>query len=155
MNDELLSICWWCKHRHSAAMRKTLWQTCDAFPDGIPQEILNYEFDHRTPHPNDHGIQFEKYEDEQTLHRYIREDGRASPEEHLELAFRALDENRAKGEALPPSIRPHWKGKRPTKRCLKDFSTRKESIVKRNPIRPMKKGNTMLGLSLLYLFSGA
>lgn len=34
---------------------------CDAFPDGdgIPQEIIDNDFDHRQPHKGDHGIQFE------------------------------------------------------------------------------------------------
>jgi len=33
---------------------------CDAFPDGIPNEILTGEIDHHKPHPDDNGIQFEK-----------------------------------------------------------------------------------------------
>lgn len=32
---------------------------CAAFPEGIPGEILTDEFDHRKPHPGDHGIRFE------------------------------------------------------------------------------------------------
>jgi len=37
--------------------------TCKAFPDGIPVAILNGEFDHHKPHPDDNGIQFEKNPD--------------------------------------------------------------------------------------------
>ena len=33
--------------------------TCEAFPDGIPREILFADHDHRKPFPGDHGIRFE------------------------------------------------------------------------------------------------
>ena len=32
---------------------------CDAFPDGIPEHILNNEFIHTKPYHGDNGIQFE------------------------------------------------------------------------------------------------
>jgi len=32
---------------------------CPAFPDGIPEEILNNRVDHRNPYKRDNGIQFE------------------------------------------------------------------------------------------------
>lgn len=31
---------------------------CDAFPDGIPDEIFDGTFDHREPYDGDHGIRF-------------------------------------------------------------------------------------------------
>jgi len=34
--------------------------SCDAFPAGIPDEIINGSHDHKKPFPNDQGIRFEK-----------------------------------------------------------------------------------------------
>ncbi len=48
--------CLKCKHF------KSLWK-CDAFPEGIPDVILNAENDHGQPYPGDHGIQFEPLPD--------------------------------------------------------------------------------------------
>ncbi len=45
--------CALCKHVHDSG------QSCDAFPDGIPSEILHGRFDHTKPYPGDKGIQFE------------------------------------------------------------------------------------------------
>ncbi len=33
--------------------------TCQAYPGGIPDEILYQRFDHRNPAPDDNGIRFE------------------------------------------------------------------------------------------------
>lgn len=40
-----------CRH-YTTRMR------CAAFPDGIPNDILDGEFDHRQPHEGDHGVQW-------------------------------------------------------------------------------------------------
>ena len=55
-----------CKH----IIRKDL--SCPAFPYGIPDEILEREFDHRQPYPNaenpeDNGIRFELSEHQKQL----------------------------------------------------------------------------------------
>jgi len=52
-------ICYECKHFHGEDVEGL---TCDAFPDGIPFEIITSEFDHNAPYPGDHGIQFESIE---------------------------------------------------------------------------------------------
>jgi len=37
--------------------------SCKAYPDGIPEEILTGEHDHTTPYKGDNGNQFEKAEE--------------------------------------------------------------------------------------------
>ncbi len=39
--------------------------TCEAFPDGIPSEIVTCDFIHTEPYPGDHGIQFEPVDREE------------------------------------------------------------------------------------------
>jgi hypothetical protein len=48
-------ICTYCRHNRPLDGR-----ACAAFPaeDSIPMEIWQGDFDHRQPHPGDHGIQF-------------------------------------------------------------------------------------------------
>ena len=53
-NSKEGSRCLYCIHINE---KKLL--TCDAFPKGIPHEILSSEFNHIKPHPKDGGIQFE------------------------------------------------------------------------------------------------
>jgi hypothetical protein len=50
-------ICYDCKHLHDVMKNKGFF--CDAYPEGIPKAILEYDADHRKPHQGDHGIQFE------------------------------------------------------------------------------------------------
>lgn len=37
--------------------------TCKAYPDGIPEEVLNSSIDHREPYDDDQGIVFEQIPD--------------------------------------------------------------------------------------------
>lgn len=56
-----LPVCYSCKHLRTLG-KSPQGFTCDAFPDGIPQEIL-YGARHDDPWPGDHGIQFEQASD--------------------------------------------------------------------------------------------
>lgn len=47
------SRCLYCIYYHEKMVG-----VCDAFPKGIPHEILSSEFNHINPHPKDNGIQF-------------------------------------------------------------------------------------------------
>lgn len=51
---QVIGICWECVHKHSMT------STCDAFPKGIPREIVNGHYDHHSPFSGDNGIQFEE-----------------------------------------------------------------------------------------------
>ena len=49
--------CTKCKHLRRDAKQKG---TCDAFPKGIPWEIISNEHDHRKPFKGDKGIRFKR-----------------------------------------------------------------------------------------------
>lgn len=57
-------ICMECGRFHRD--RKEMGLTCDAFPDGIPDEIIMGDSDHKEPVEGDHGLQFEPMEREET-----------------------------------------------------------------------------------------
>ena len=48
-----ISQCAYCVHKDEDGA------TCKAFPDGIPEDILSMETDHRQPVEGDGGIQYE------------------------------------------------------------------------------------------------
>jgi hypothetical protein len=50
-------LCVYC--RHESDDEDATVNACAAFPKGIPGKIQTSQFDHRLPHPGDHGIQFE------------------------------------------------------------------------------------------------
>jgi hypothetical protein len=53
-------ICDRCRHLDRNA---PVGMRCAAFPYGIPFAVRVGVFDHRNPHPGDHGIQFEEVKD--------------------------------------------------------------------------------------------
>lgn len=56
--SELAPVCFSCKH-YRGIDPKSQEDVCDAFPEGIPIEIIVYKYDHRLPFPNDNGIRLE------------------------------------------------------------------------------------------------
>ena len=55
MTTTLPPICLWCVHHHGQQSVTT----CDAFPEGIPEEVMSAGADHMEPIPGDSGITFE------------------------------------------------------------------------------------------------
>ena len=55
-------VCVHCVHLREAVLLEngTHFNTCDAFPKGIPSDIWEGMNDHRKPYPGDSGIRFEK-----------------------------------------------------------------------------------------------
>jgi hypothetical protein len=41
-----------------SCLRKARGPICEAYPDGIPEVILNGNVDHKTPYPGDHGLTY-------------------------------------------------------------------------------------------------
>lgn len=56
-------MCQWCRHLRRANASEKSPFTCDAYPDGIPDAILNGNVDHRLPYAGDRGILFEAREE--------------------------------------------------------------------------------------------
>ena len=52
--------CFFCKN---FVPKKINFLFCEAFPGGIPEEILTGEHDHKNQYDGDNGIQFEPIED--------------------------------------------------------------------------------------------
>lgn len=54
---QIISQCSVCKHFNAVNRER---ETCAAFPDGIPADVLNNVVDHRRPVKGDHGIRYER-----------------------------------------------------------------------------------------------
>lgn len=59
MVSRLPSQCHFCKHFRSPLDTKLPNDTCDAFPDAIPDDLWWNRADHRQPYPDDHGVMWE------------------------------------------------------------------------------------------------
>ncbi len=59
MTSVAAPICVGCTHRRGDLLDPR----CDAFPDGIPNDILLSQSDHRQPHYGDSGIRFDPVDD--------------------------------------------------------------------------------------------
>lgn len=102
-------LCGFCKHFDEQHMNETHELRCAAFPDGMPDEVVWSKdgplFDHREPHPDDNGLQFEKLDDLTLLRqRHIL---RNAPDmdyvdDRLAITFEYLDLCRGDGSIQPP-----------------------------------------------------
>lgn len=77
----IASQCTYCKHL-AATSPKPYSPACSAFQEGIPEEILANEFDHRGEAEGDNGVRFEPRKD--------------VPEPVLEALYRELDATHGK-----------------------------------------------------------
>ena len=57
MTSVPVPMCWACANRIGDTL------TCTAYPDGIPDPILDSEIDHRYPYEGDNGIVFQQRPD--------------------------------------------------------------------------------------------
>lgn len=54
MTSRIPSLCRACKRARRSGLQ------CEAFPNGIPQDMLTAGGDHHEPREGDHGLQFEQ-----------------------------------------------------------------------------------------------
>ena len=52
---------------------------CEAYPDGIPDEIYEGEWDHRTPKPGDRGLRFVPRDDAEPPQEWWPDESEAAP----------------------------------------------------------------------------
>lgn len=101
-----LPLCYFCKHFdavHDQENRgKQVPRRCRSFPNGIPREIINPQYDHRLPHPYDQGFQFEQYSTRETLSWYLKDFPDFALKGSLDRMIEFLEWGRKAGSALPP-----------------------------------------------------
>lgn len=98
-----IPLCNFCRHFNLESL-ENLGQPlkCKAFPDGLPIEIWANNFDHRTPHLNDGGIQFEKFTDREILAPFLAKKDDDSVQKLLQKTLEGLENNRKAGATFPP-----------------------------------------------------
>lgn len=96
-------ICWWCKHFEPDILAVHQAYQCGAFDTQIPAAIIDGTYDHREPHPNDNGLQFEAEAPHMLTSREVF--NRTTPtaiETALYDALMLLEMGRALGGVQPP-----------------------------------------------------
>ena len=58
MTSIVAPMCMACTRYHRDDGR--MWFRCDAYPEGIPQGIIESQVDHRKPYVGDHDLQFQQ-----------------------------------------------------------------------------------------------
>ncbi|MBP3836057.1 MAG: hypothetical protein J6E31_03070 [Pyramidobacter sp.] len=64
----VVPLCNECRHSHPTGL------TCDAFPNGIPKDILCNKHDHHKPYEGDGGIQFEAWRSQKERDEYHKKE---------------------------------------------------------------------------------
>lgn len=98
-----IPLCWWCQHFDVDSYQNQYTYRCTAFPQRIPAEIVNVTYDHRAPHPDDGGTQFEQADLDDIMPRpMFRTSTREAVETQLIEAKFLLEMGRARGGIQPP-----------------------------------------------------
>ncbi|GAB4210357.1 MAG: hypothetical protein OHK0022_43210 [Roseiflexaceae bacterium] len=99
-----IAMCWWCQHLHSEKAKYGLSRYCDAFPESIPDVILESYFDHRAAYPGDNGIRFSlaSFDILKERKMFRNAEDLQKRVDFIHLMFQEFDEDRVKGLMQPP-----------------------------------------------------
>lgn len=102
MGHGFFPMCLMCKHLDIQFYNERGIPRCKAFTEVIPLEFWDCKYDHRYPHPDDNGIQFEKVESIEELSVHVTAKTMGVVNQVLERTFKELEVARREGRALPP-----------------------------------------------------